>query len=170
MKNEEDHIPKSLLVINNIIIVCGCIAFVIGLFLFVKYMIQLDDKYNSNKTALIHKNISNEVISCEILNGTYKTIYDKQFSDYPEFIFEITDDSLFTEDARYKIDRSYYGSFTIEYPEVNQDSLTDFQKKIYEYNKSSFYKIISCRDKKYRFENMVNLHVTISTGTFIKVD
>jgi len=78
VKNEEDHIPKSLLVINDIIIVCGCIVFIVGLFFFVKHMIELDDKYSSNATALIHKNINNEVISCEILNGTYKTIYENK--------------------------------------------------------------------------------------------
>ncbi|GAL76972.1 hypothetical protein [Nonlabens ulvanivorans] len=169
-KGKEDKIPKPLLVINNFILVIGSIAVIVGLLLFVKYMIELDDKYNSNATALIHKNINNEVISCEIPNGTYKTIYDKQFSDYPEFIFEITDDSLFTEEQRFKIERSEYGTFSIEYPEINQDSLTDFQKTLHNYSKDNFYRITTCNGNYYKFENMVNLHITISTGTFIKLN
>ncbi len=173
MKEKENHhIPKSLLFTNNLLIFLGCIGFIIGLVFFVLFMIEMNDKHTQSKIAELrtqstaYSNNSN----CDIPNGTYKTIYDKQFSNYPEFVFEITDDSLFTREQRLKIERSYYGIFTIEYPEINQDSLTDFQKKLYNYNKGNFYRITSCKGKSYKFENMINLHVTISTGSFMKLD
>ncbi|GAK95257.1 hypothetical protein JCM19298_1586 [Nonlabens ulvanivorans] len=172
MKNEEDHIPKSLLVINNFILVIGSIAVIIGLIFFIKYMIELDLKYENKSSSVEHAELTNYKLfsNCQFPNGTYKTIYDKQFYNYPEFVFKITDDSLFTKDQRLKIERFSNSSFRIEFPEINQDSLTDFQKKIADDFKFSYYEILECKKDTFKFLNTHNLHITISSGIFVKLE
>ncbi|WP_438962170.1 hypothetical protein [Nonlabens sp.] len=56
-KTNDEDIPKSLLATNNIIIITGCLVFVIGLIFFIKYLNKVDEKYandqskQSNETA-----------------------------------------------------------------------------------------------------------------------
>ncbi|GAL01927.1 hypothetical protein JCM19314_564 [Nonlabens ulvanivorans] len=56
-KGKEDKIPKLLLVINNFILVIGSIAVIIGLIFFIKYMIELDQKYDKTESAYLHMKV-----------------------------------------------------------------------------------------------------------------
>lgn len=57
-KTNDEDIPKSLLAINNFIVIISCIMFTIGLIFFIKYLNKVDQKYandqskQSNETAL----------------------------------------------------------------------------------------------------------------------
>ncbi|WP_397299253.1 hypothetical protein [Nonlabens ulvanivorans] len=56
-KGKEDKIPKPLLVINNFILVIGSIAVIIGLIFFIKYMIELDQKYDKTESTYLHMTV-----------------------------------------------------------------------------------------------------------------
>lgn len=57
-KGKEDKIPKPLLAINNFILFIGSIAFIIGLIFFIKYIIELDQKYDNTESAYSHMKVS----------------------------------------------------------------------------------------------------------------
>lgn len=69
---------------------------------------------------------------CELNNGKYIVIYDKQFLDYPKFEFEIEGQNL-TEikpdlNKKYTIETLGNNSFRLKSLEKQTDSLTEFQK------------------------------------------
>ncbi|PQJ32999.1 hypothetical protein BST92_14180 [Nonlabens arenilitoris] len=57
-KGKEDKIPKPLLIINNFILVIGSIADIIGLIFFIKYMMEIDLKYNKTESAYLYMTVS----------------------------------------------------------------------------------------------------------------
>ena len=58
-KGKEDKIPKPLLIINNfILVIVGSIAGIIGLIFFIKYMMEIDLKYNKTESAYLYMTVS----------------------------------------------------------------------------------------------------------------
>jgi hypothetical protein len=103
MRKNKHHIPKSLLVINNIIIVIACIAFIIGFIFFVNYLFEIDKKYSASSILPIFEKSTFIIppnFECQISDGTYKTIYDTEVSYNPNFKFEIDKDSLYFENEK----------------------------------------------------------------------
>lgn len=170
MRKNNHHIPKSLLVINNIIIVIACIAFIIGFIFFVNYLFEVDKKYTKTEATNLNHLISRPhlITDCYIPNGKYKTIYDDQFSHYGEFEFQLTKDSLLTKDKNFKIERFDAGGFIKINDFKVTDSTTELQKKLMEYGKFSYFQIKKCDGNKFKFIEGPNLHVISSSGTFIK--
>ena len=175
MRKNNYHIPKSLLVINNFIIVIACIAFIIGFIFFVNYLIEVDGKYSASSFSPIFEKSTFIVptnLECQISDGTYKTIYDTEFSYYPNFKFEIDKDSIYFEYEKngLKIERLPSMGFLVHHHEMNMDSLTKFQKKIIDDFKYSYYQIEECKGDTLKFRLGPNLHITSATGIFVKIN
>lgn len=105
-------------------------------------------------------------------DGKYKVIYDKQFSDYPKFEFEIVGQNL-TEinselSRRYQIENLEENSFRLKSLEKQRDSLTEFQKILTSKGKP-YYEITDCKNDTIDFTMRVNLHVISHSGKFVRL-
>lgn len=105
-------------------------------------------------------------------DGKYKVIYDKEFSAYPKFEFEIDGQNL-TEinselNRRYQIERLGENSFRLISLEKQRDSLTEFQKMLTS-NGKPFYEITDCKNDTIDFTMRVNLHVISHSGKFVRI-
>ncbi len=113
-----------------------------------------------------------ENIDCEFKNGRYRVEYDKMFSNHPEFIAVIENDNFiqFTEEqeVHYKIIWLSGSSFRLEPTIARTEPFNELEKHLNSLGQP-FYKIKRCRNKQIHFEYMRNLHITISTGKFIRI-
>jgi len=110
--------------------------------------------------------------NCGLNNGKYKVIYDKQFSDFPKFEFEIVGQNL-TEinselNRRYQIESLGENSFRLKSIEKQRDSLTEFQKMLTS-NGKPYYEITNCKNDTIDFTMRVNLHVISHSGKFVRI-
>jgi len=110
---------------------------------------------------------------CELNNGKYKVVYDKQFSEYPKFEFEVHEQNLTEINSKsnrsYKIVKIGENSFRLIPLEKQTDSLTKFQKKI-ALNGKPYYEITGCSNNMIEFIMRVNLHVISHSGKFVRID
>ncbi len=110
--------------------------------------------------------------NCGLNNGKYKVIYDKQFSGFPKFEFEIVGQNL-TEinselNRRYQIESLGENSFRLKFIEKQRDSLTEFQKMLTS-NGKPYYEITNCKNDTIDFTMRVNLHVISHSGKFVRI-
>ncbi|MGM0636638.1 MAG: hypothetical protein ACQESK_11285 [Bacteroidota bacterium] len=112
-------------------------------------------------------------IGCQLTNGKYKVIYDKQFSDYPKFEFEINGQNLTEnnpeQNRNYFIENLSENTFRLKSLERQTDSLTEFQKALLS-NGKPYYEITDCRNDTIEFTMRVNLHVISHSGKFVRID
>ncbi|AFU67086.1 hypothetical protein P700755_000006 [Psychroflexus torquis ATCC 700755] len=105
-------------------------------------------------------------------NGKYKVIYDKQFSNYPKFEFEINGQNLTETNSelnrKYKIESLGENSFRLKTIEKPKDSLTEFQKSLMS-NGKPYYEITDCKNDTIDFTMRVNLHVISHSGKFVRI-
>ena len=110
--------------------------------------------------------------NCDLNNGKYKVIYDKQFSNYPKFEFKIDGENLTeinSESNRIKKkEKLGVNSFKLKSLEKQTDSLTEFQKKLMSYGKT-YYEITNCKKDTIDFIMRVNLHVISHSGKFVRI-
>ena len=112
--------------------------------------------------------------NCQLENGQYKVVYDRQFSEYPKFEFEVHGQNYLTEinsksNRSYKIEKIGKNSFQLISLEKQTDSLTEFQKKLTS-NGEPYYEITGCKKDTIEFIMRVNLHVTSHSGKFVRID
>ncbi|NCO64961.1 MAG: hypothetical protein COZ75_12180 [Flavobacteriaceae bacterium CG_4_8_14_3_um_filter_34_10] len=106
-------------------------------------------------------------------DGRYKVVYDDQFSDYPEFEFEVNGQNL-TEISsdlkrKYRIEQIGNNAFRLKSLERQSDSLTDFQKALTSHGQP-YYEITGCKRDTINFTMRVNLHVISHSGKFIRAN
>ena len=110
---------------------------------------------------------------CNLEDGRYKVVYDDQFSDYPEFEFEVNGQNL-TEISsdlkrKYRIEQIGNNAFRLKSLERQSDSLTDFQKALTSHGQP-YYEITGCKRDTINFTMRVNLHVISHSGKFIRAN
>ena len=110
--------------------------------------------------------------NCGLNDGKYKVIYDKQFSDYPKFEFEIVGQNL-TEinselSRRYQIENLGENSFRLKSLVKKRDSLSEFRKILTSKGKP-YYEITDCKNDTIDFTMRVNLHVISHSGKFVRL-
>jgi len=111
--------------------------------------------------------------NCYLKNGKYKVVYDKQFSEYPKFEFEIDGKNL-TEintdsNRKYVIDSIGVNHFKLKLLGKQKYPLTEFQKSLTSYGQP-YYEITDCKKDTTDFIMRVNLHVTSHSGKFTRID
>ena len=110
---------------------------------------------------------------CELKDGKYKVIYDKQFSEYPKFEFVINGQNLTeinsNKNQNYIIENLGENTFRLKLLEKQTDSLTDLQQKLMSYA-NPYYEITDCKNDTIEFTMRVNLHVISHSGKFIRID
>ncbi|AUC79647.1 hypothetical protein CW736_09840 [Nonlabens sp. MB-3u-79] len=173
-KKNKTYIRKPLLTLNDLLIIIGCTGFIIGLVFYVNYIITMDE-LNSSPKAQIIKNYTSIIplsLQCQISDGKYKAIHDKEFSHYTNYQFEIKGDSICFEsdNSSIKIDRFDSGVFVIHHPQINIDSLTEVQRYLVEDFKYSYYQIEECKGDTLKFRLGPNLHVTRTTGVLVRTN
>ncbi|WP_246051440.1 hypothetical protein [Aequorivita sinensis] len=111
--------------------------------------------------------------NCELKDGKYKVIYDKQFSEYPKFEFEINGQNLTeinsVKNRNYIIENLGENSFRLKSLERQTDSLTEFQKTLMSHGKP-YYEITNCKNDTIEFTMRVNLHVISHSGKFVRTE
>ncbi|MDW5290367.1 hypothetical protein [Formosa sp. PL04] len=111
--------------------------------------------------------------NCELKNGRYKVVYDKQFSEYPKFEFEINGQNLTEinseQNRNYIIENLGENTFQLKSLEKQTDSLTDFQKALIS-NGKPYYEITDCKNDTIEFTMRVNLHVFSHSGKFVRLE
>ena len=111
--------------------------------------------------------------NCNFENGKYKVIYDKMFSEYPKFEFEVNGQNLTEINSKsnrsYKIEKIGENSFQLKPLEKKTDSLTEFQKKLTSQGQP-YYEITDCKKDTLEFIMRVNLHVISHSGKFVRID
>ena len=110
--------------------------------------------------------------NCELTNGKYKVVYDKEFSNYPKFEFEINGQNL-TEinsdsNRRFVIESLGENSFRLKSLEKQTDSLSEFQNALIS-NGKTYYEITECKKDTIDFTMRVNLHVISHSGKFVRI-
>ena len=109
--------------------------------------------------------------ACYLENGKYKVLYDKQFSNFSKFEFEVkgkTLTELNTDKKVYSIKSLSENAFQL-IPTVNQtDELTNIQKSLASLGEP-FYEITNCKADTIEFIMRVNLHITSHTGKFVRI-
>ena len=110
--------------------------------------------------------------NCDLNDGKYKVIYDKEFSAYPKFEFEI-DGQYLTEinselNRKYEIEKLDQSSFRLKSLNKETDSLTEFQKTLMSQGKP-YYEITDCKNDTINFTMRVNLHVISHSGKFVRI-
>ncbi len=110
---------------------------------------------------------------CKFENGKYKVVYDKMFSEYPSFEFEVNGQNLKEINSKsnrnYKIEKIGENSFQLKPFEKQRDSLTEFQKKLTSHGEA-YYEITDCKKDTLEFIMRVNLHVISHSGKFVRID
>jgi hypothetical protein len=119
------------------------------------------------------KRTSDLDLNCSLNEGKYKVIYDKSFTDYQNWEFELKND-LFIEfsadkEIEHKLDWISANRFRIKSLEEQTDSLTDIQKQLNSLG-IPFYNLSKCKADTLNFEYMHNDHITINTGKLIKTE
>jgi hypothetical protein len=110
--------------------------------------------------------------NCELKNGKYKVVYDKEFSDYPKFEFEINGQNL-TEinsdsNRKFTIETLGENSFRLKSLDKQTDSLSELQKALMS-NGKPYYEITDCKKDTIDFTMRVNLHVISHSGKFVRI-
>ena len=112
-------------------------------------------------------------INCHLKDGKYKVVYDEQFSNYPEFEFEVTGENLTeinSEQIRnYKIETIGRNSFRLKSTEKQADTLTEIQKALTSLG-TPYYEIVNCKSDTIDFVMRVNLHIISHSGKFVPID
>ena len=110
---------------------------------------------------------------CKLTNGKYKVVYEKQFSDYPKFEFEINGQNLkeinSEQNRNYIIENLGENSFRLVSLEKLTDSLTEFQKTLKSHGKP-YYELTNCKNDTIEFTMRVNLHVISHSGKFVRTE
>lgn len=109
---------------------------------------------------------------CVLPNGRYKVEFDKPFERSSKFEFRISNDSItiYEKDTlvQRRIDKNNDCSLVIEIKDTGEAGLTDFQKVI---NKQRpFYTFKKINESEYEFIYRVDMHVTINSGKFVKIN
>jgi len=110
--------------------------------------------------------------TCELTDGHYEIVYDKQFEGYPSFEFRVDGDTI------RELNNDHPGLFVYERMKTNnfqfkplqnwKDSLTDLQKKLVGLG-DPYYEVIDCKIDTITFINRINLHVTSHSGKMVRI-
>lgn len=110
---------------------------------------------------------------CGLKDGRYKVLYDKAFSHYPSFEFEVKNDTLIQinseSNSSFIIEKLSENNFRLHSTEKEKDSLTDIQKALISLGKP-YYEIINCDKNTIDFVMRINLHIISHSGKFVRID
>ncbi|WP_219921624.1 hypothetical protein, partial [Rufibacter sp. XAAS-G3-1] len=110
--------------------------------------------------------------ACYLENGKYKVLYDKQFSNFPKFEFEVKGKTLTELNTGnkevYTIKDLSERSFQLVPPKSHTDSLTNIQKALVSLGQP-YYEITNCTKDTIEFILRVNLHITSHSGKFVRI-
>ncbi len=154
---------KKILKISFIILTIGWFAFIGFGFVVANFFGETREDLAFNETNY----------SCELKNGKYKVVYDKEFSQYPKWEFELNGKNVTKINSdikrKYELEKIGANSFRLNSLEKKTDSLTEIQKALISQGKS-YYEITDCKKDTFEFTMRVNLHVISNSGKFIKVE
>ncbi|MDF9795359.1 hypothetical protein OKW21_006726 [Catalinimonas alkaloidigena] len=111
--------------------------------------------------------------SCNLKDGKYKVVYDKQFSGYAESEFVIIDQTLIelknNQKSEYKINWIAEDQFRLDPINKETDSLTSIQEELNSLGEP-YYQITGCKAGDIMFEFYRNPHILINSGKLIRKD
>ena len=111
--------------------------------------------------------------SCELKNGKYKVVYDKEFSEYPKWEFELNGKNVTEINSdlkrKYELEKIGKNSFRLNSREKKTDSLSEIQKALISHGKA-YYEITDCQRDTFEFTMRVNLNVISYSGKFVRIE
>lgn len=108
---------------------------------------------------------------CQLKNGKYEVVYDKQFNNYSPWLFKLEDQKLTVlgVDSKSEFEMEWISTdrFKLRSTEKRTEPKTEIEKQLNSLE-DPFYEVTKCSGDTLKFVFKRNEHITINAGKIIR--